>query len=808
MSTRPPSHDPTDYYPGDLSSLPLANRDSVPMPSTWTQFITSAHGADNDDRDDARRDEALNTARAALVAELERRGVHDDRYSWQILPGSQPVYNDDRIWQGIARARSLDKTAFHGIPDKPDDWSRAITAPIDAEQGARQTIEQRSGWLSWLSGKFAGGISDPLNGAAMVLGPGEAKTVSEAVLRSAVLNAKIEAAQQPEMAIERASRGRSTSSVEAAGNVAMAAGIGAVAGGVLKVGEQPARALAEQVRKVVGWGRMTDAERAAVNVVERDHEIASASPFTPGAGTEAHMDRADAAYATLTAPEPVSVPTAPEPVGPDARANFMARVRSAESSGSDAARNPESSATGRYQFTDKTWLRYYKREIGANGQTDSQILGHRADGVIQDRLMSALTDDNAAALRRIGAREDAGNLYLEHFAGQGGAEKILKAAPDTPIEQLLAADAIAANKFLRGKTASDVIDWAHARMGERPRSGPLLRRGLFDNDEEFAAAQRAVDAEDEALTRAQGEQRGLRAAYDEADPPLMGENSPAGQVQQTAAPVVSEAEAPAGMDWEPSSRQGGAAPQNDTIEATAPPSEPEIEQFQTAKGSTYRVEADGTTSRDKAFRPEHGVAEQGRQPTSEATHYVTAEDALKLAEFQAQGGPKVAIQRTSDGRIGVRYLEGKDAGKFEKRTVVRPESGPAVGLTPIETWNKGERVHFGNPITAVTRAVPEHVAAAARAADDLTQMAARGGPSREALAGFDEPGTGIGPRTAIQSLEHDIRMDAIENPNRTVRLSEEAGEQRIADVIKDIDDDQSALAAARLCMVPTATGGA
>lgn len=127
--------------------------------------------------------------------------------------------------------------------------------------------------------------------------------------------------------------------------------------------------------------------------------------------------------------------------------------------------------------------------------------------------------------------------------------------------------------------------------------------------------------------------------------------------------------------------------------------------FTTAKGSTYRVNEDGTTTRDKAYRPEHGEKEQGPQPQSERTFYVTPEEANKLGEFQTQGNGKKAVVQHENGQWGVRYEEGKDAGKFERRTMVTPKYEPAAGLMPVEIWKGGSRVHFGNEITEV-RAAP------------------------------------------------------------------------------------------------------
>src|SRR4029077_1729118 len=125
--------------------------------------------------------------------------------------------------------------------------------------------------------------------------------------------------------------------------------------------------------------------------------------------------------------------------------------------------------------------------------------------------------------------------------------------------------------------------------------------------------------------------------------------------------------------------------------------------FTTAKGSTYVFHDDGTTTRNKAYHPEHGVADQGPQPRSEQTFFVTPEDAQKLGEFQVRGGPKTIVGPLGDGRFGLKYVEGPDAGKFERRTVVTGRTAPDVGLMPVEMWQGGSKVHFGNEITEVTR---------------------------------------------------------------------------------------------------------
>jgi hypothetical protein len=134
--------------------------------------------------------------------------------------------------------------------------------------------------------------------------------------------------------------------------------------------------------------------------------------------------------------------------------------------------------------------------------------------------------------------------------------------------------------------------------------------------------------------------------------------------------------------------------------------------FTTSKGSTYQLHENGTTTRNKSYHPEHGVKDQGVQPQSEATFYVSSADAMKLGEIQALGGPaRILAQPTSvTGHWGVKYLEGPSAGKFERRTVVKVETEPAVGLTPVEIFKGGARVHFGNEITSISATSPGVVA--------------------------------------------------------------------------------------------------
>jgi len=153
----------------------------------------------------------------------------------------------------------------------------------------------------------------------------------------------------------------------------------------------------------------------------------------------------------------------------------------------------------------------------------------------------------------------------------------------------------------------------------------------------------------------------------------------------------------------PPSRTERLQQQKQKMEAKQQP----VSGFKTAKGSTYVIGENGTTTRDKAARPEHpGPKERGIQPVSEQTFYVDKKGLDALGEFQTQGGPKKRIVVKGD-KAAIQYRDGKDAGKFEARTVTGIKKFPAVGLYPVELWKGGERVHFGNAITEVHAKQPE-----------------------------------------------------------------------------------------------------
>lgn len=139
----------------------------------------------------------------------------------------------------------------------------------------------------------------------------------------------------------------------------------------------------------------------------------------------------------------------------------------AESGGNSYARNPLSSAGGLGQFIDATWLDVlsrYRPDL-VSGRSRDELLSLKTDPQLSREMVDAYAAQNAGALQSAGFPVTPGASYLAHFAGPAGAVGVLSADPAAPIGSILGDRAMAANPFLRGMTAGDLMAWADRKMG-------------------------------------------------------------------------------------------------------------------------------------------------------------------------------------------------------------------------------------------------------------------------------------------------------------------------------------------------------
>ena len=205
------------------------------------------------------------------------------------------------------------------------------------------------------------------------------------------------------------------------------------------------------------------------------------------------------------APQPTyAYAEADVPTGRGEIDKLIARIIHVESAGKPRAKNPRSTATGLGQFIDSTWLRMmrsYRPDL-VRSMSRRQLLDLRFEPTMAREMVYRLASENRATLRRAGLPATAGNLYLCHFLGPGGAVSVLRANPHTPLVNIVGRGVINANPFLRGNDAGWVVRWAARKMNGRvPKrsmqyataSVPVLPAPVLVKNERFQAYSQAID---------------------------------------------------------------------------------------------------------------------------------------------------------------------------------------------------------------------------------------------------------------------------------------------------------------------------
>lgn len=163
-------------------------------------------------------------------------------------------------------------------------------------------------------------------------------------------------------------------------------------------------------------------------------------------------------------------------------------------------KNPKSSATGPGQFTDGAWNDIIKKkrpDIFAqypevNGKPNPQLLALRSNPVLANDMTKANAQANAGEFRNGGLPVTPGNIYLAHFAGLGGAKKLLRADPSASAESVLGQDATNANPFLKQMTVGDVRAWADKTIADQARIMTAQKAAAFQRA--FSAPQQLAPA--------------------------------------------------------------------------------------------------------------------------------------------------------------------------------------------------------------------------------------------------------------------------------------------------------------------------
>ncbi|MCF4098717.1 hypothetical protein [Maritalea mediterranea] len=186
---------------------------------------------------------------------------------------------------------------------------------------------------------------------------------------------------------------------------------------------------------------------------------------------------------------------------------YLLQTAMRESSLDPEAKAATSSAVGLFQFLEGTWLEVIKEEgpkLGygdlankirrsdrgyevINPQEKSRILALREDPEMAADLAAAFTRRNGDYLKdKFGRMPSPGELYIAHFLGAGGAEKLFELGLEQP-------NAIAADHFGPQARANRSIFY----KGDQPRTikevyQVLVRHHAPENADQAAATQFAA----------------------------------------------------------------------------------------------------------------------------------------------------------------------------------------------------------------------------------------------------------------------------------------------------------------------------
>jgi hypothetical protein len=127
-----------------------------------------------------------------------------------------------------------------------------------------------------------------------------------------------------------------------------------------------------------------------------------------------------------------------------------------------------SSASGRFQFTEGTWLEFARenRAMFPIGTSREALLAMRSDPIMQMRATHWYAQQNATQLQGAGQTASDWTIGLAHTVGGGGAVSVLRAPDNASLRDVLGAAAMEANPWWRGLTAGQFRERFRTRYGD------------------------------------------------------------------------------------------------------------------------------------------------------------------------------------------------------------------------------------------------------------------------------------------------------------------------------------------------------
>ena len=123
-----------------------------------------------------------------------------------------------------------------------------------------------------------------------------------------------------------------------------------------------------------------------------------------------------------------------------------------------------SSASGLFQFIDKTWIAEGGRWGNDPAKAFGGLLPPREEQIARAKTFTA---KNAAVLRAKGIPINKASLYAAHFFGAGMAAQVIGADVNARADLIAGDAATRANpSILQGKTVGQFLTWLHGKTGD------------------------------------------------------------------------------------------------------------------------------------------------------------------------------------------------------------------------------------------------------------------------------------------------------------------------------------------------------
>lgn len=145
---------------------------------------------------------------------------------------------------------------------------------------------------------------------------------------------------------------------------------------------------------------------------------------------------------------------APSPVSE----SLLGKIQQAESGGNPNAKNPNSTASGPYQFTSGTW----KDLVNKYGKDTGIKMADKSNPAAQHTMATLFARDNAQQLSNtLGRDPSPGEVYMAHVFGPTGATKLISSPADQAAKDLFPSNVVKANRSIffdkiRPRSASEV----------------------------------------------------------------------------------------------------------------------------------------------------------------------------------------------------------------------------------------------------------------------------------------------------------------------------------------------------------------